>query len=305
MGTRGRIVSLNKAAFLTQGNPIKLSGMLASLTPDSTSFAAVTEPSPRSQPIYSQVLYQPGERSAHFSFLSPDQFEEGDVSALIDFLCFQAGELGALNVLVDIEETHPLFECFRRSGFCVFGWESIWRFPDQLSLDRSKANWVRSTPADENTIRTLYQTLVPPIVQNSEPFTNGNTPRLVYKVNGETQAYVESLSGSSGIYLVPVIHPSVADVQALLLDLVGQFQGMGRPVFLQVRSYQAWLTESLLQLNSEITPRFALMVKHLTVGQLNPIKEAQRVRSDQRQAEPTAPILNHYVNAGSRSEGLQ
>jgi len=306
MGTRSRVISLNKAAFLTQGNPIRLGSLLHSLALDTPNYVAVYELSGDRQPVYSQVLHQTGGRSAHFAFLSPEPVaDEDDLLSLIDFLCFQAGEMGALNVLANIEESHPLFERFRRAGFCVFGWESIWRFPAHPKSDLSKTGWIKPSPADENTVRSLYQTLVPPLVQNAEPFTNGNTPRLVYKVNGEIQAYVESLNGSSGIYLVPVIHPSVDDIHALLLDLMGQFQGMGRPVYLQVRSYQAWLSDTLLELGAESTPRFALLVKHLAVGQLNTLKEAQRARSEQRQAEPTAPILNHYVNPGSNSDGVK
>ena len=300
------MISLNKAAFLTQGNPIRLGSLLNSLALDTPNYIAVFELPGGRQPLYSQVLHQTGGRSAHFAFFSPDQLEDEDnLSTLIDFLCFQAGEMGALNVLADIEESHPLFERFRRAGFCVFGWESIWRFPDRPKSDPSKTSWTRPSPTDENTVRSLYQTLVPPLVQNAEPFTNGSTPRLVYKVNGEIQAYVESLSGASGIYLVPVIHPSVDNIHALLLDLMEQFQGMGRPVYLQVRSYQVWLSDTLQELGAESTPRFALLVKHLAVGQLNAIKEAQRARSDPRQAEPTAPILNHYVNPGSGSDGVK
>lgn len=300
------MISLNKAAFLTQGNPIRLGSLLHSLALDTPNYIAVFEFTGDRQPLYSQVLHQTGGRSAHFAFFSPDQLEDEDnLSALIDFLCFQAGEMGALNVLADIEESHPLFERFRRAGFCVFGWESIWRFPDRPKSGPSGTSWIKPSPTDENTVRSLYQTLVPPLVQNAEPFTNGSTPRLVYKVNGEIQAYVESLSGASGIYLVPVIHPSVDNIHALLLDLMEQFQGMGRPIYLQVRSYQAWLSDTLQELGAESTPRFALLVKHLAVGQLNAIKEAQRARSDQRQAEPTAPILNHYVNPGSGSNGVK
>lgn len=300
------MISLNKAAFLTQGNPIRLGGLLHSLALDTPNYIAVFEMDGDRQAIYSQVLHQTGGRSAHFAFLSPDQIEDDDdLSTLIDFLCFQAGEMGALNVLADVEESHPLFERFRRAGFCVFGWESIWRFTSHPKSDPSKTSWTKPSPTDENTVRSLYQTLVPPLVQNAEPFTNGSTPRLVYKVNGEIQAYVESLSGASGIYLVPVIHPSVDNIHALLQDLMGQFQGMGRPVYLQVRSYQAWFSDTLLELGAESTPRFALLVKHLAVGQLNALKEAQRARSDQRQAEPTAPILNHSINPGSGSNGVK
>ena len=297
---------MNKSIYLTQGNPVRLGGLLSQLAPDSSSYAAVLEHHNNSCAYFSQVYHQPGGRSAHFSFLAPDPVQESDdLSTLIDFLCFQAGEMGALNVLADIEESHFLFEVLRRAGFCVFSWESIWRTPDRVEIDCEHSNWYKPSPTDENSIRSLFQTLVPPLVQNAEPFMNGGTPRLVYRTNGDIQAYVESISGISGIYLVPVIHPSVEDIQSLLLDLIGQFQGLGRPVYLQVRSYQAWLSDALQQVRAEPSPRFALMVKHLAVGQLNSSREAQRARSDQRQAEPTTSILNHYIDAGSHSEGLK
>ncbi len=300
------MISLNKAVFLTQGNPVRLGGLLSSFAPDASSYVAVGESARGNQIIFSQVSHQPGGRSAHFTFFTPDEIDgEDDFSALIDFLCFQAGEMGALNVLADIEESHSLFERFRRAGFCVFGWETIFWIPKNIIFDRSKSCWFKPSAAEENALRSLYQTLIPPLVQNAEPFANGGTPRLVYKVNGDVQAYAESISGSAGIYLVPVIHPSVEDVHTLLLDLIDHFQGMGRPLYLQVRSYQAWLAEPLQQLGAENSLRFALLVKHLAVGQLNAIKEGQRARSEQRQAEPTAPILNHYVKAGTRSDGVK
>jgi len=41
-------------------------------------------------------------------------------------------------------------------------------------------------------------------------------------------------------------------------------------------------------------PRFSLLVKHLAVGQVNTVKNGHRSHADQRQAEPTAPMLNRY-----------
>lgn len=300
------MISLNKAVFLTQGNPITLGSLLSSFAPDSSRFVAALEPVEGKSLFFSQISHQAGGRSAHFSFITPDETSSDEsIATLIDFLCYQAGDMGALNVLTDIEETHPLFEQFRNAGFCAYGWESIWRIPRGLPCDVSKSCWGIPSPADENVVRTLYQTLIPPLVQNAEPFVVGGTPRLVYKAEGELVAYAESISGTGGIYLVPVIHPAVKEIRALLLDLVCQFQGVGRPVYMQVRSYQAWLAEHLQQLGAEPAPRFSLLVKHLAVSQLNAIKEAQRVRSDQRQAEPTAPVFNHCVNTEPRSDGLK
>jgi hypothetical protein len=306
VGKRNRVISLNIADSLTQGNPVRLGSLLSSFAPETSNYIALVEDDAGRRLRFSQVLHQMGGRSAHFAFITPEDIEgSDDLPALIDFLCYQAGEMGALNVLADIEESHPLFEYFRQSGFCVFGWESIFRVPPQFSHETAESRWFKPSTVEETVLRSLYHTLVPPLVQNAEPFNNGGTPRLVYRVNGELLAYVESVSGPAGIYLVPVVHPSVEDIQTLLIDLVNQFHGMDRPVYLQVRSYQAWLAEHLQRLGAEAAPRFALVVKHLAVGQLNAVREAQRSRADQRQAEPTAPILNHYANSGSLTDGVK
>ena len=127
---------------------------------------------------------------------------------------------------------------------------------------------------------------------------NGDSVRLIYKTNGEAQAYVEVLKGSAGVYLVPLVHPSVDDVHTLLLDLINHFRVNGKPVYMQVRSYQAWLSDALSELKAHPSPRFALMVKHLALAQRQPLQEAQRVRAEQRQADPAAPMVNNYTEPG-------
>ena len=300
------MVSLHKADYLVHGNPIGLAGIVARLNPTESSYTAVMEHPESGRKYFSQVIHPPGSRSAHFSFLTPDLDQNaGDYLSLIDYLCFQAGEMGALNVLAEIEESHTLFEALRRSGFCVFSWESIWRLPDDPGMEVSSSQWNPPATADLNTVRSLYQTLVPPLVQNSEPFKNGNTPRLLYKQNGDTLAYVESISGSAGTYLVPLIHPSVEDVGPLLVDLIGRFRESGKPLYMQVRSYQAWLSDALGELKAQPSPRFALMVKHLALGQLNSLKSAQIARPEQRQVDPAAPMVNNCTDSSFSSEGLK
>lgn len=288
---------MNKALFLTRGNPIGIASLLSRLNPSSSIYTAVLEPPDGGRHYYSQVLHQAGSRSARFCFLTPDfSSENDDLSALIDFLCFQAGEMGALNILAEIEESHPLFDLLRQAGFSIFSWESIWKFPANSNSKIDKSGWMIPSPVDENTIRSLFQTLVPPLVQNAEPFTNGGALRLVYKTNDEVLAYVESLNGPEGFYLIPVIHPSVEDIGLLLQDLNEQFSGLGKPVYLQVRSYQAWLSDALQQLKAEPSPRFALLVKHLVLTQLSKASALQRSLADQPQTEPSASLLHNINN---------
>lgn len=273
--------------------------MVTHLTPSKSCYTAVLEHPTTNRRVYSQVIHPPERRSAYFTFLTPDVLTDANaILSLIDFLSFQAGEMGALNVLAEIEESHTLFEALRRSGFSVFSWESIWRLPQNRAAGQSASNWKSPAGNDGNTLRSLYQTLVPPLVQNAEPYVNGDSVRLIYKTNGEAQAYVEVLKGSAGVYLVPLVHPSVDDVHTLLLDLINHFRVNGKPVYMQVRSYQAWLSDALSELKAHPSPRFALMVKHLALAQRQPLQEAQRVRAEQRQADPAAPMVNNYTEPG-------
>lgn len=247
--------------------------------------------------FFSQVLHQPGSRSARFSFLLPDILREQDgLSKLIEYLCFQSGEMGALNVLAEVEESHLLFEYLRRAGFSVYSWEAIWHLPSAIQAAAPQQNWSNAS-LDEPAIRSLYQTLVPPLVQNAEPFSNVDIERWAYRWNGDLLAYIDVIKGKSGIFLSPVIHPSVEDIEALLRDLVGFIGSVNLPIYFQVRSYQAWLSDALMKLQAQPSPRYAMLVKHLAVGQLNSLKIAQYARGEQRQAEqPTASILQQYAS---------
>jgi len=217
------------------------------LKPSAESFTGVVDSTPSSPCLFSQILHAAGDRSAHLNFLVSDPAqEESGVPELWDYLCFKAGEMGAVNVLVDVDEADPLFETLRKAGFSAYGWEAAWKFTQEnITLSAAESNWAAAVPTDDPQLRSLYQSLVPPIVQAAEAFTNGGTRRLIYREKGEIIAYVESSHGPAGIYLKPLIHPSAPDISTLLNDLASQFGGFGKPVFLQVRSYQAWLLNAL------------------------------------------------------------
>lgn len=258
------------------------------------SFTAICPSAEGNPPLVGQVQHYLGERSAHLSFLVPEPLEtHPGLFDLLDFLSIHAGEMGATNLLAEVKDSDPILETLRKSGFGIYGWETIWRLPEKISTshENSHKNWRQMTSVDEPSVRTLYQTLVPPLVQVSEPYTGVNIPRLIFQnKNGETTAYVESISGPNGIYLKPVIHPSVEKADELLAGLIQLFQGLGKPVYLQMRSYQAWLTSPLENLGASTTVHFALMVRHLAVNQFA-TANLRRLSLENRQAETTTPII--------------
>ena len=110
-------------------------------------------------------------------------------------------------------------------------------------------------------------------------------------------AYVEGMYGPAGIVLYPLIHPGVDNVSELLADLLHNLPSrLGRPVYMAVRSYQAWLETSLQQLDGQFSPRQALLVKHLVTPQRVGVLARYGVM-EKTQAEPTASMVQSVTNS--------
>jgi len=217
-----------------------------------------------------------------------------EVLDLWDYLNAKAGEMGALNVLAEVSESSPVFESMRKAGFSPYGWEAAWKLLRNINPSPDSSHgWEAALPTDDPQIRSLYQSLVPPIVQAAEAFSNGGTRRLVYRENNEIVAYVESNAGPNGLYLRPLIHPAVTEISTLLNSLISEFIELGQPVYLQVRSYQAWLLGALETIGGESSNHFTLLVKHLAILQRNGVIITNGKLVNNRHAEPTTPMVSH------------
>ena len=276
--------------------------MFSRLDLSSGIITAVSKTEYGNSPLAGQAVYNRGERSAHMIFLLPDSpavmDEEG---ALIDHLAQKSGEMGALNLLADVAESHAGFELLRRYGFSVYCWENVWQLPSTLPENvHYKDLWHEEKDSDELAIRSFYQTVVPSLVQTAEPFDKGPLRRLVYRQQGELMAFVDSVSGPNGFYLKPVIHPSVEDIRGLLGDLIHTLRPIGKPVYFPVRSYQAWVADSLQELGAKMAPRRACMVRHLAVPVPSENAAALLKRFDPRTAEPTTSIVQNSSIPGKK-----
>jgi hypothetical protein len=80
------------------------------------------------------------------------------------------------------------------------------------------------------------------------------------------------MHGMYGIVLTPLIHPEASNVSEKLSALISNLPDRrNRPVYICVRSYQAWLEPVLADLGAKAGLRQAVMVKHLA----HLVKEAQ------------------------------
>ncbi len=158
--------------------------------------------------------------------------------------------------------------------------------------------WEPATGVDEVMIRNLYQSLVPPLVQSAEPLTSRRLAGWVYRQDGDILAYVEGINGPQGIYLQPLIHPGVENVSQVLANLLAhQRNPLGRPIYMPIRSYQAWLEAVVRDLECQVGPRQALMVKHLVAQQRVAVPAVRHSVLEKYTAEPTVPMVHNSTAA--------
>ncbi len=278
--------------MLTKGNPLGLAAIFGQIHPTRGTYTNVSPAEDGTPPLFGQVNYQQGERSARVAFITPETSSIlSALPSLLDDLARQSGEWGAYHLLAEIDESSPAFEAFRRAGFSVFAWQQIWKLPTATVEDRPVPDWSPARLDQESNIRSLFQALVPPLVLSAEPMSVHTFQGLACQQNDEVTAYSDIEFGLQGIYLKPIFHPDAVDVDCLIQALTTVIPNQsGRPIYMAVRSYQSWLENGLQQIGAEASPRQALLVKHLIARVRSPILERSRQALEQRRVEPSSPM---------------
>jgi hypothetical protein len=293
------VLGLDSALLLTKGNPLSLAGIFTQIQPTRGTYTNISPPEDGNPPLFGQVNFLQGERSARVAFITP-QIDSvlATLPLLLEDLARQSGEWGAYHLLAEMDEDSPAFEAFRRAGFSVFAWQRIWRLPVVDSEKSPEPDWVPARLDQESNIRSLFQSLVPPLVLSAEPMSALTFQGLACQQQDEVTAYTDVEFGSQGIYLKPIFHPDAVDVDCLISTLTTVLPNQsGRPIYMAVRSYQSWLENGLIQLGAEASPRQALLVKHLIARQRSPILERGLKALEHRRAEPSSPMAR--VESGS------
>lgn len=287
------MLTLESALPLTRGNPFGAWGLLSHLNPVRGSYTGVTtcEDAP-ARPVIGQVRYTLGERSAHLAFLAPEnQLLVRELPELLESLTVEAANWGAMHLIAEVDEGSPAFVALRRAGFSVYAWQRIWNIDNTPNLTdlmvkedcadgedaqiteenhqtEGKRIWKNTTSKDRVAIQGLYHSLVPAIVLPVEPLPEGRLTGLIYRSACELIGFVLPQYGPLGIYLQPFIHPGAEQTGALLAEMVRAIpERRNRPVYICVRSYQGWLEPYLEKMNAGVSPRQAVMVKHMAITQ--------------------------------------
>lgn len=268
-GFREEAIGLDTARTLTRGSPLGAVGLMAYVNPARHIYSAIANGAEDS--VLGGVIHSREESYAKLLYLAPaSQLGHPDLPALIENLAAQAGEWGAFHVLAEVDETSEAYIPLRKSGFSVYAWQRMWDV-SQIAEAGSDITWTKVKPVHLHSVQNLHHQIVPPLLQPVEP-----QPRETsgWMCNEGAKCYVGVSQGVYGIVLAPLIHPEATNVSEKLVSLIANLPDRrNRPVYVCVRSYQAWLEPVLADLGAQGADRQAVMVKHLA----HLVKDAQAV----------------------------
>jgi hypothetical protein len=223
-------------------------------------------------PILGQVSHATGSPFSRLAFLAPDSAIDSPVlSPLLEHLICKVGERGAQNLTAEVDEKTQSFETLRGENFSIYARQRIWRLRQVGISSIDKMAWRNLISLDEINIRKLYNALVPALVQQVEmaPWNRGHG--WVYYKDGKLLAFSEVVRGPRGIWLQPFVHPDMENADQHLKRLLQNLRPRsGRPIYVCLRSYQAWLSIVLEELGAEPGPPQAVMVRRLAAAVKKP-----------------------------------
>jgi hypothetical protein len=264
---RSEAIGLDTARTLTRGNPLGAVGIFAYVNPVRHIYSAIANGEEES--VLGGIIHSRNETFAKLLYIAPlSQLDHPDLPELIESLSAQAGRWGAFHVLAEVDETSHAFVALRRAGFSVYAWQRMWDV-SAITESGSGFDWMRVKSVDVPSVQSLYHQIVPPLLQPVEPQPKS---ALGWMSNEGVKCYVSATHGAYGIVLAPLIHPEATHVSEKLASLINNLpERHNRPVYVCVRSYQAWLEPVLADLGAQGADRQAVMVKHL----VHMVKEGQ------------------------------
>ncbi len=269
---RDENVFLDTSLVLTRG-PLILQGAMFSFIASSMGVFTFTirednDGRASGDPVIGQFIHFSGSPFSHLTMLSPGSaLDTQSVQDLVEYMMALSGERGAMRLLAEVNESSLAFEALRRGGFAVYTRQRIWRLTGRpAGISEKSITWRQAGLQDELPVRVLYNNLVPGLVQQIEPFATQRPRGMVYYDHDNLLAFVELKYGHRGIWAHPFVHPDAEDMACHFLDLLSKIPNRhSRPVYVCIRSYQAWLETAVEELGAEAGPRQAVMAKQLAV----------------------------------------
>jgi len=285
-GFRDEAVGLDATRILTRGNPLGAAGLLSYVNPTRHIYSAIANGDKDS--VLGGIIHTRDDTFAKLYYLAPSsQLEHPNLPDLIENLSEHAGTWGAFHVLAEVDERNDAFVALRKAGFSVYAWQRMWDVSEMAEAG-STPNWIRVQSVHVPSVQNLYHQIVPPLLHPVEPQPKA---AVGWMCNEGAKCYVNVSQGMHGIVLTPLIHPEATNVSEKLSALIGNLPDRrNRPVYVCVRSYQAWIEPVLADLGAKAAERQAVMVKHL----VHMVKDAAMARATQPASVSIQPSrVNH------------
>ncbi len=279
---RRAILPLYSARILTRGNPLGAMALLSYLNPRGFIYTAIT--SENGDSLMGQVIMNGDETSARLTFLAPSENINGLTLPLLDHLTIQAGEWGAFHLLAEVDENSSAFRSLRNAGFAMYAWQRAWKLP-KLEKPAEESSWREAEESDWPAIQSLHGQIIPALIQPVDSLPK-QASGLVCRPDGNLQAYVAVNRGPEGVWIQPLVTPEAGCGPEQLAGLSGWGD---RPVYVCVRSYQAWLETALEDMGAEAGPRQAVMVRRLAKAVKEPLAVSVMEKALVK-AKPAAPV---------------
>jgi len=310
---RGNGLCFHAQMAYTRGPNALQNALLDVITAGRSAWTLVVRPTdPAEPPGVAQCMQHNEDPYARLTFLGPlEILGTSSGQRLLEALARTAGERGAHNLIAEVDEHSPAFECLRHAGFGIHSRQRIWRLggagngaaplshPSAHSravLGESPSSWRSEAPSDQAAIQNLLMSLVPARVHQVEPAATHGGRGYVYWPEKELLGYLDVDRGPLGIWLQPFFHPAAENLDQLLQAILGLLEGRrDRPFYVCVRSYQSWLSSPLEGLGFETCLDQAVMVKRLAVSIRQPAA-APIPSLEGTRAKPTAPVA-HLENS--------
>jgi hypothetical protein len=271
---RRQVVPLDSARAFTQPDLLGVNAFFTNLNSAREIATAISKQN--GSALLGQVTHLTSSPHASLGFLAPPHRDELEPAPLLDYLAQRAGGWGCQYMLAEVDECSPVFKSLRQVGFSMYAWQRVWKLSGTGQPD-GQDHMQETRDADLVSVQSLYNQIVPALLQAVEPLPR-RTGGLICRQDGELRAYLSLTTGPTGIWVQPLIHPDANCAAGLMNALLAAIpERRSRPVYLCVRSYQAWLESMLEELGASAGERQAVMIRHLAVHQ---------------RAEETLPVKN-------------
>ena len=214
------------------------------------------------------------------------------MTALLEHLITVSGSWGARYLLADLPQDSEYLPAFRQADFNIWSRQKILRFAaGRDHKAEKKYRWRPWANSDVKAMLNLHRAVVPKLFQTIEPQTHQAAIGMVlYDEHENLLGYADIAFGPMGIWVQPTLAPQTSDAQMLADLMAEQPDGLHRPIYLSLRSYQPWLEALAAELPSADEAERALLVRYLVLQEKLPEEAAQPVYNSNH-SESSIPVI--------------